>query len=457
TVSSLAFDPTNRDIAYATYTNFGNKHVWRTLNGGAQWQPIDGNGQGALPDIPVNCIIVDPTNPQRLYIGTDIGVYTSPDGGAIWAVENTGFANVPVEWLSVNSFGGVAHVFAFTRGRGAWRVPLGQVCDYRLSPASQTFDAMGGSGTVTVTASGGDCSWTVENNAPWITITSETPVRGNGVVDYTVAPNNEPNPRSATMYIAGQSFIVTQAGLAVSVSAASLVTGTLAPESIVTAFGVGMSGSTQIAGGNQLPINLAGTVLKVRDQAGNERPSPLFFVSPNQINYQLPAGTVTGPASVTIFKGNDKLFSCQINVSKVAPGFFTVDGSGRGIPAGQALRYRPSIPNSAPQSEPLFFIDASQRNVLRPIDLGADLGAGSDQVFLVLYGTGFRLRTSLANVTARIGAMTLPVLFAGPQGDYAGLDQVNIQIPRSLAGRGEVDLVLTVDGQQSNVVRISIK
>lgn len=218
-----------------------------------------------------------------------------------------------------------------------------------------------------------------------------------------------------------------------------------------------MAGSTQTASGNQLPINLAGTILKVRDQAGNERPSPLFFVSPSQINYLIPAGTVTGPASVTIFKGNDKLFNCQINVSKVAPGFFTVDGSGRGIPAGQALRYKPSIPNSIPQSEPLFFNDAGQRIISRPIDLGPDLGANSDQVFLVLYGTGFRLRTSLDSVTARIGNIILPVLFAGAQGDFAGLDQVNIQIPRSLAGSGEVNLMLTVDGQQSNVVRISIK
>ncbi len=448
TVSSVAFDPTNRDIAYATYTNFNGKHVYRTLNGGLNWHAID----LTLPDIPVNCIIVDPTNPQRLYIGTDIGVYTSPDGGATWAVENTGFAHAPVEWLSVSSFGGTAHLFAFTRGRGAWRVPLGQVCSFALSPASQPFDAMGGNASVTVTASGNECSWTVENNTPWITISGETSARGNGTVAYSVTPNNDPSPRRGVITIAGKSFEVTQAGLAVSVSAASLVTGTLAPESIVTAFGAGMSNGTEAASGNQLPMNLIGTALKVRDQSGVERPSPLFFVSPNQINYQLPAGTNSGPASVTIFNGNDRIFSCQIQVSKVAPGLFTADGSGRGVPAGQALRFR----GGASQSEPLFYIE-SGRVVSRPIDLGPDLGASSDQVFLVLYGTGFRLRSSLENMTAKLGGLTIPVLFAGAQGDYAGLDQVNLQIPRALIGRGEVDLVLIVDGQQSNVVRVNIK
>ena len=448
TVSSVAFDPTNRDIAYATYTNFNGKHVYRTLNGGQTWHPID----LTLPDIPVNCIIVDPTNPQRLYIGTDIGVYTSPDGGATWAVENTGFAHAPVEWLSVSSFGGTAHLFAFTRGRGAWRVPLGQVCSYVLSPASQPFEAAGGRASVTVTASGNECSWTVENSAPWITISSESSNRGNGTVTYSVAPNSDPSTRRAAITIAGKSFEVIQAGFAVSVSAASLVSGTLAPESIVTAFGAGLSEGTEAASGNQLPMNLVGTALKVRDQSGVERPSPLFFVSPNQINYQLPAGTIPGPASVMIFNGTDKIFNCQIQVSKVAPGLFTADGSGRGVPAGQALRFR----GGASQSEPLFYFEDG-RVASRPIDLGPDLGASSDQVFLVLYGTGFRLRTSLNNMIARIGGLTIPVLFAGAQGDYAGLDQVNLQIPRALIGRGEVDLVLIVDGQQSNVVRINIK
>ena len=445
TVSSLAFDPTNRDIAYATYSTFTNKHVWRSFNGGASWQPID----GALPDIPVNCIVVDPTNTQRLYIGTDIGVFTSPDGGATWAVENTGFANVPVEWLTISQFGGAAHLFAFTRGRGAWRVPLGQVCNYSLAPPNHTFDAMGGRGEVIVTATGGECVWAVENNANWITINSSLSMQGSGTVVFTVAPSNEPRLRSTNLTIAGKSYNVTQAGWAVSVSAASLVQGMLAPESIVSAFGAGLADSTRAAAGNQLPANLVGTVLKVRDNSGVERSSLLFFVSPNQINYQLPPNTSIGPAAVTIYKDGEKFFNCQIQVAKVAPGFFTVNSSGSGYPVGQALRYKSATANASPQSEPLVTFDG------QPIPI--DLGGNSDQVFLVLYGTGFRHRSSLANVVARIGGEIAPVQFVGAQGDFAGLDQVNIQIPRSLIGRGVVNLVVTVDGQQANVVKVFIK
>jgi uncharacterized protein (TIGR03437 family) len=60
-------------------------------------------------------------------------------------------------------------------------------------------------------------------------------------------------------------------------------------------------------------------------------------------------------------------------------------------------------------------------------------------------------------VSARIGGVDAPVSFVGAQGDFVGLDQINLQIPRSLIGRGEVEIRLTVDGQQANAVMVSIK
>ncbi len=60
-------------------------------------------------------------------------------------------------------------------------------------------------------------------------------------------------------------------------------------------------------------------------------------------------------------------------------------------------------------------------------------------------------------MTARIGNQEVEVLYAGPQGGFAGLDQVNLRIPRSLIGVGETNLVLTVDGKVVNTVRINIK
>jgi uncharacterized protein (TIGR03437 family) len=458
TVSSLAFDPSNRDIAYATYSNFGGKHVWRSVNGGATWQQIDGPSSTgttanpkALPDIPVNCIVVDPANTQRLYVGTDIGVFTSPDGGATWAVENTGFANAPVEWLSVGAYNGTAHLFAFSRGRGAWRVALGQVCTYSIAPANLTFDATGGKGDVIVTASSNECAWKVENNPSWIEITSDLAMRGSGMVSFNVGPGPGARPRAATFTVAGTSIAVTQAGVAASVSAASFLTNMLAPESIATAYGADLADGTQVASGSSLPLSLLNTSVKVRDSAGVERSGLLFFVSPPQVNYALPKDLAGGPAIVTIYNGNDKLFNCSVRIGLVAPGLFTANADGSGAVMGQALHYRSNVQFL---SESLAMWDASQsRFSARPIDLGPE----GDQVYLVIYGTGLRFCSSLQAAKAKIGGVEAEVKFVGAQNDFAGLDQVNILLPRSLAGRGDVDLVLTVDGQPANVVRVNIK
>ena len=124
-VSWLAHDPEDPAIAYATYSTFGGgAHVWKSTDGGANWEPLDGTGAGALPDIPVNTIVINPSNRAHLYIGTDVGVFSSLDGGQTWMVENTGFANVPVFALALQGGEGARNLYAFTHGRGAWRVPL---------------------------------------------------------------------------------------------------------------------------------------------------------------------------------------------------------------------------------------------------------------------------------------------------------------------------------------------
>src|SRR5581483_8412592 len=88
-----------------------------------------------------------------------------------------------------------------------------------------------------------------------------------------------------------------------SVSAADYSRTGLAGASIAAAFGTGMATSVQVANSIPLPTQLAGTRVVVRDGAGVERPAPLFFVSPNQINYQIPPGTAAGTAIVTITSG----------------------------------------------------------------------------------------------------------------------------------------------------------
>ena len=100
---------------------------------------------------------------------------------------------------------------------------------------------------------------------------------------------------------------------------------------------------------------------------------------------------------------------------------------------------------------------ALNRFIATPIDLSPNAADASEQVYLVLFGTGIRYRSGLGLVSARIGGTDASVLYAGAQNDFAGLDQINVLLPRSLAGRGEVDVVLAADGKTANTVRVSIK
>jgi len=124
-VSSVIFDPDNDDIAYATYALFGGgAHVWKSIDGGATWNSIDGAGDGALPDIPTHSLAIDPTLPSRLYLGTDLGIFVTNDGGATWTTENTGFAPVITEHVLIAQGERGPAIYAFTHGRGAWRAEL---------------------------------------------------------------------------------------------------------------------------------------------------------------------------------------------------------------------------------------------------------------------------------------------------------------------------------------------
>jgi photosystem II stability/assembly factor-like uncharacterized protein len=123
-VTSTAVDPLTGAI-YATYGNFGGAHVFRSIDGGDSWQSIDGSGSTGLPDIPVHSIVVDPDDAQRLYLGTDLGVMVSIDAGRSWMAEETGFGPAVTMWLSlIRTPSGQKQLFAFTHGRGAWRVQL---------------------------------------------------------------------------------------------------------------------------------------------------------------------------------------------------------------------------------------------------------------------------------------------------------------------------------------------
>jgi uncharacterized protein (TIGR03437 family) len=165
---------------------------------------------------------------------------------------------------------------------------------------------------------------------------------------------------------------------------------------------------------------LSGVSVQVTDASKVSVMDPLFYVAPNQINFLVPGGVALGMASVKILNGDSVPPTTTIQVAAVAPGLFTANGSGTGVPAAIAIRR--SIATQTDTPVPVFHCDANGCTSMT-IDLGPDA-----QVILELFGTGIRGRSSLADVTATIGGVSMQVLFAGPQGQFPGLDQVNVAL-----------------------------
>ncbi len=249
----------------------------------------------------------------------------------------------------------------------------------------------------------------------------------------------------------GQSNFTVSASPVASVSAASFLGDAIAPESVVAAFGVNLATGVASAGSLPLPTELAGTRVMVKDGAGMERPASLFFVAPMQVNYLIPANTVAGVANVTVISGDNKISIGSPQIANVAPGLFAANANGQGVAAATVLRIKQS---GELTFEPISQFDSTlNRFVSIPIDLGPE----SDQLFLVLFGTGFRFRSAQSAVSVKIGGTDAEVLFAGLSPDFVGLDQCNVRLPRSLAGRGEIDVAMTVDGKTANMVKINVK
>jgi uncharacterized protein (TIGR03437 family) len=236
-----------------------------------------------------------------------------------------------------------------------------------------------------------------------------------------------------------------------SVSAATYSNSALAAESIVSAFGGDLAIKTLGSASLPLPESLAGTQVIVQDSAGVERLASLFFVSPTQVNYQIPAGTALGAATVTILSGDGRHSTETVQIVRLNPGLFSANATGQGLAAAYVQRVKP---DGSQVIEPVAQFDAARGEfVAVPIDVSSP----TDKVFLVLFGTGIRKVNSLSQVTASVGGASASVEYAGPQGVYVGLDQVNVRLTGSLAGQGLAEVQLTVDGMASNKVSIRIR
>ena len=218
-----------------------------------------------------------------------------------------------------------------------------------------------------------------------------------------------------------------------------------APQTIVTAYGTNLTVGTADAT-PPLSTTLDGTTVTVKDSAGTSRLAFLFYVSPVQINFEIPEGTALGTATVSIKSANGTTQNANIIIANLSPGLFQLNASG--LVAAWVL---PVVSGVQQNLQPVYQSDVSMNIIALPIDLGSS----TEQAYLELYGTGIR---NAKNVTVTVGGLSVPVLFVGAAPGFDGLDQVNIgPLPRALAGQGSVNLILTADGQTAKMVNLSFK
>jgi uncharacterized protein (TIGR03437 family) len=192
-----------------------------------------------------------------------------------------------------------------------------------------------------------------------------------------------------------------------------------------------------------LPETLGGFTVVITDSAGAVHNARIYVTANGQLNILLPPGMANGPATLKVWNDEQLVSVETIQIADVSPGIFSAASNGMGVAAAVF-----QLVGAGDSSSDGLTFDGNLAAI--PLDLGPD-GA---ELYISLFGTG--LRNFSGEVTVTVDGV--PVPFSGPvdQGEFEGLDQLNIgPLPRSLAGRGEVEIVITVDGKQANVVTVA--
>lgn len=152
-VAEIYVVPSNATTVLVAYAGRTASNLWITTDGGANWRSIG----ASLPPVPINTVVTDPRYPsQVIYVGTEVGLFVSLDGGQSWTASNQGPANVEINqlaWFSTSN--SALQLLAATNGRGMW---LGTPS---VSPPSNPLPGVSALSPSTVVAGSGALTLTV--------------------------------------------------------------------------------------------------------------------------------------------------------------------------------------------------------------------------------------------------------------------------------------------------------
>jgi len=230
-------------------------------------------------------------------------------------------------------------------------------------------------------------------------------------------------------------------------NSASFQAGAVAPLQLVTAFGDGFAAQTITASTQPLPAVLGDTSITITDSKSTTSAAPLYYVSPSQASFLIPQNAASGAATIKVTRNGSTVLTGTISIAAVSPGVYSANGNGAGVAA--AGYFRASAPNA-----PALVFSCQQNVALSCLSTPISLGAATDTAYLTLYGSGIR---GAQNVQVFVAGQSVKVVYAGAQGQFDGLDQVNISLPHSLAGAGEASVYVVADGKTSNMTTINIQ
>ncbi len=220
------------------------------------------------------------------------------------------------------------------------------------------------------------------------------------------------------------------------VNAASFTTA-LAPGALVSIFGRQLATGEAQASGLPLPTELSGTSLTV-----NGRPLPLLYVSRTQINAQMPFD-VQGAATLRISTAGGSV-EVPVVISEPAPAIFSTTpelGRSPAVTHANGALISPSAPAQPGEMVSIYLTGLGRLN--------GEIAAGEAAPFAPLL-------TARGPVEAQVGGVSAPAAFAGLAPGFAGLYQVNVEIPRQLP-TGTYGLRIVAQGVGSNMVNLAVK
>ncbi len=230
---------------------------------------------------------------------------------------------------------------------------------------------------------------------------------------------------------------------------------TVAPGQIVALFGTALvANGIGIANSLPLPRSLQNVVVYVNGVA-----APLYFVAPNQINYQVPYSTAAGTVSIVVLRDDGIASYGSVTVAPAAPALFAADASGRGQAAAQNSDF-------SPNGDPAISAQARRARkgdyiVFYGSGAGAQfVNANNNQPLTIKDGeaaTSDPLAVTSALPTVTIGGKAATVYFSGLSPGFVGLWQLNVQVPNDAPSGASVEVIVSFGGKPANRLTIAVE